>query len=186
MHPLRFPRQDEIARLRAFLPAPSSARYQLATARAEPSPERIIGAGAWWSAEAAACGGPDRAALCCWRVLPRWQADGHTLLAALLDRLADDAAVDGVRNIYTAAMLPETSSESTLLEARGWLVASRNELFEGALESVGTRLDAAYQRMINTPEGCAAVGKVRPGVLTRDLLPAVHTLVTSKGLVPPG
>ena len=185
MHSLRLPHEDELARLHAFLPAPPFARYQLATARTEPSPERIIAAGAWWPAHREAPAGPDQAALCCWRVLPRWQADNQLLLAALLEGLTAAATAAGSGSLYTAAMIPETAADTTLLEAHGWTVASRNQFFEGPLEGVGTRLDAIYQRLAGAPEGDAAVGRVRPAVLTTDVLPAVHALVTRRGLVPP-
>ena len=184
MYILRPPTEEERARAQAFLPAPPGAKYLLAVARTEPSPERIVGAAAWWF-PAAEASGTERAAFCRGQVLPRWEAAGEPLPGALLDALSAEAARAGASGLRTADLVPAASPTAALLAARGWEATERNEFFEGDLEGVGKRLDAAYRRLTDTPEGRAAAGQVRAGTLTPDLFPAIQTLLDSSGLVSP-
>ncbi len=173
-------------RLRTFLPAPEGANYLLATDRRKPSPERIVGAAAWWPAGPAA---PDQAAadvaFCRWRTTPRWEADGQSLPADLLDALTAEAVCGGVRLLRGIDLLPEDGPVATRLAARGWTVAFRNEFYEGRASATWPRVDALFRRLEESPEGAAALGRLRAGPPTPDVLPAVFALVSSKGLVPP-
>lgn len=171
-------------RLRTFLPAPAGASYQLATDRREPSPERIVGAAAWWPAGPAA---PDQAAaaLCRWRIAPRWEADGQSLPADLLDALTDEAKRGGIKLLRGVDLLPENSPAATRLAAHGWTVAFRNEFYAGRTSATWPRVDALFRRLEESPGGAAALDRLRAGPPTPGALPAVFALVASKGLVPP-
>ena len=180
----RRPREDEAARLAAFLPAPTAARYWLATARAEPSPERIIGAAATWLANPDAPAGPERVAFCRWRVLPRWEAAGEPLSAALLNAVEADAAEAGAGGLYTSDLLPENVPLTAELAARGWTVASRNEFYEGRTADAWARLDRINERLLAEPGGAAALDRLRVETLVPDFFPALRALVLREGLVP--
>ena len=180
MYVLRSPNEEEIARAQAFLAALPGARYVLAVARTEPSPERIVGAAAWWFA--AEAGGTERVAFCRTRVLPRWEAAGETLPGALLDALSAEVTRAGMESLRTADLVFDASPTAARLAARGWATTERNEFFEGDLEGAWQRLDAAYRRLVNTSEGRAAAERVRPGVLTPDLFPAIRTMLAPTGL----
>ncbi|MBE7157408.1 MAG: hypothetical protein INR62_03045 [Rhodospirillales bacterium] len=180
---LRLPSLDELPRLRAFLPAPPTAIYRLATACDTPSPERIIAATAGWLAGPDRCDGLNRVAFCRWRITPRWEATDTTLMPDLLDAARISAATAGARTLHTANLIPEGSFAAVCLAAHRWTVTSRNEFFEGRPDDTGNRLDRTYQRLLASPEGPAVFARLRVGALTPDLFPAVCNLVAREGLI---
>lgn len=125
------------------------------------------------------------AAWCRWRITPRWEADGGTLADDLLNALTNHAVHAGVRRLHAMDLLPEDGPAAKRLLSRGWIVASRNEFFEGRTSATWPRVDALYQRLANSADGAAALRQLQAGAPMPAWFPAIFALVSSKGLVPP-